>query len=196
MKIGLTVVVVAFAATLVQAKEPEFHLTICTDADALESFHVFVWSRAIVSRIYSGIGVGISWHRGLDGCPPEAIFISVTDRTPPTLLPRALAYALPYKSAFIRVFYDRIEQSGPEPLHGSLFAHVLAHEIAHVLERSDRHSDRGLMKPHWDSKDFAQMTFKPLQFTQLDIDLIYEGLQARSGNRPRSKQVAGQQEPD
>jgi len=95
---------------------------------------------------------------------------------------------MPYEGAHIRVFYDRIVESGPEPLREYLLAHVLAHEIAHLLQGLIRHSDRGLMKPHWDPKDLAQMSFKPLPFTQQDIDLIHQGL--------RSRMVAEQPEPD
>jgi hypothetical protein len=187
MKIGL-IVVAAFAATLAQTKEPEFQLTICTDAETFTSLSAAIRSRAIVSRIYSKIGVDVKWHRGLTGCPPRSILISLTEHTPTTLLPRALAYAMPYEGAHIRVFYDRIVESGPEPLREYLLAHVLAHEIAHLLQGLIRHSDRGLMKPHWDPKDLAQMSFKPLPFTQQDIDLIHQGL--------RSRMVAEQPEPD
>lgn len=188
MKIGLTVVVAAFSASLAHTKEPKFQLTICTDAEAVASFGAAVRFRAIVSQIYSKIGVGVSWHRGLDGCAPEAILVSVSDRTPPTLLPRALAYALPYEGAHIQVFYDRIRQSCAAPLRGYLLGHVVAHEIAHLLQGLVRHSDCGLMKPPWDANDFAQMSFRPLQFTPRDIELIHKGLRARM--------VAAQPEPD
>ena len=35
------------------------------------------------------------------------------------------------------------------------------------------------MKAQWDSRDFSQMTWKPLPFTADDVDLIQRGLDAR-----------------
>ena len=39
----------------------------------------------------------------------------------------------------------------------SLLAHVLTHELTHVLERSNHHSEVGLMKGRWEVADFVAM---------------------------------------
>jgi hypothetical protein len=61
----------------------------------------------------------------------------------------------------------------------SVLAHVLVHEITHVLEGIDRHSATGIMKDRWDDNDYFEMRRKPLRFAQKDVDLIYDGLKVR-----------------
>src|ERR1022692_2423743 len=55
-------------------------------------------------------------------------------------------------------------------------AHVLVHEITHVLEGISRHSSTGIMKAQWNKNDFFEMRRKPLPFAQEDVNLIYDGL--------------------
>ena len=38
-----------------------------------------------------------------------------------------------------------------------LLAHVLVHEITHVLEGVDRHTGQGVMKARWTEDDLALM---------------------------------------
>ena len=64
---------------------------------------------------------------------------------------------------------------------GRRFAHVLVHEITHLLQGIDRHSDTGVMKAHWTGRDFVDMRSSPLPFTGYDVDLIYAGLAKRGG---------------
>jgi hypothetical protein len=56
----------------------------------------------------------------------------------------------------------------------------MAHEIAHMLQGVSRHSLTGVMKPHWDQDDYAQMAWKPLEFTKGDIILMQLGIKARA----------------
>jgi hypothetical protein len=57
-------------------------------------------------------------------------------------------------------------------------AHVLVHEITHMLEGTCRHSATGIMKAHWDYRDYCEMRGRPLLLAQEDVDLIYNGLKA------------------
>jgi hypothetical protein len=41
-----------------------------------------------------------------------------------------------------------------------------------MLEGIDRHSSNGVMKAHWDARDFLQMSQKPMSFAPEDVDLI------------------------
>ena len=65
------------------------------------------------------------------------------------------------------------------PLAPRLLAHVLVHEIAHNLQRAERHSKTGIMKAEWTSGDYTQMAFKPLAFEPQDVLLIRLGLANR-----------------
>jgi hypothetical protein len=124
------------------------------------------------------IGVTLIWVDS-KSCPPEGIHITLTGQTPATLQPGALAYALPYEGTHIRVFRDRIEANQPA-LVPHLLAHVLVHEIIHILEGCTRHSDRGVMKAHWNGVDFAQMLWGELPIAQEDIDLVHVGIEKRA----------------
>ena len=60
---------------------------------------------------------------------------------------------------------------------------MIAHEITHLLQGVELHSDRGLMKAHWSTRDITEMMYRPLPLTPEDIDLLQRGL-AHDGNRP------------
>jgi hypothetical protein len=135
-------------------------------------------SMAIASKMFRTIGVTLIWVDSRS-CPPEGLHISLTGHTPATLQPGALAYALPYEGTHIRVFRDRIEANKPA-LVPHLLAHVMVHEIIHMLQGCTRHSDRGLMKAHWDDVDLAQMQWIELPIAQEDIDLVHLGIEKRA----------------
>jgi hypothetical protein len=59
---------------------------------------------------------------------------------------------------------------------GVVLGHVLVHEITHILQGIDRHSETGVMKARWTAQDYSKMTWEPLPFTPEDIDLIQRGL--------------------
>jgi hypothetical protein len=67
----------------------------------------------------------------------------------------------------------------PSDLAPALLAHVLVHEITHILQGVDRHSETGVMKARWTTADYVQIRAQPLPFTDWDIDLIQEGLASR-----------------
>jgi hypothetical protein len=137
-------------------------------------------AQEIASRMFTPAGVTINWRRGSRGCPAQGIEVSIRSRTPESLMPGALAYALPYEGAHVQLFYDRITEAGDSALLSRLLAHVLVHEITHILQRSSRHSTHGIMKARWELEDYVQMRSKPLAFAGEDIDLIRHGLAARA----------------
>ena len=60
-----------------------------------------------------------------------------------------------------------------------LLAHVLVHELTHLLEGVPRHSASGIMKAHWDENDYSRMLLAPLPFAAEDIEMIWRGMTAR-----------------
>ena len=180
MRIAFTVIA-ALAATAAYSADDgrtaaERTVTVCLDAGSGPS----TWpSRELASRIFAGIGVTIQWRSESRNCPAQAILISLSSRTPPALMPGSLAYALPYEGRHIVVFYDRIAQEHPG-LVKPLLAHVLAHEITHLLQAENRHSASGIMKGRWTDNDYEDMKHGLLAFSAEDIDLIYRGLVART----------------
>ena len=97
--------------------------------------------------------------------------------------PNALAYATPYKESgtCIQVFIDRVllHLKNEPSLVNALLAHVMVHEITHVLEQIDRHSAEGVMKAVWSEHDYESMKRHPLPFAREDVDLIHKGLSGR-----------------
>jgi hypothetical protein len=162
------------------APAAQMSVTVCVDSSA--SPRVLARSEAIASGMYARIGVRIDWRKGFRGCPPQGIQIVVSSLTPPTLMPGSVAYAMPYEGVHVRVFYDRISGHSFD-LVPPLLAHVLAHEIGHILQRIHRHSDEGVMKARWDDDDYDRMIREPLEFTSHDIELIRQGLALRAAAR-------------
>jgi hypothetical protein len=140
---------------------------------------------AIAAKMFSSAGVRIEWRyqyssrrqSRLDGDP----VVRMRSHTPVTYLPTALASALPYQGSEITVFYDRVEQEIGPHFRAVLLAHVLVHEITHLLEGVSRHSATGIMKASWTADDKWTMIRKPMSFAPEDLALIRLGLASRTG---------------
>ena len=166
---ALAILAVATCAAGEQRK-----VTVCMDTTPTSEV---VRAEAQASQMFSAIGVKLDWNCHKSGLQ-QAIVISLAARAPENRKPGELAYALPYEGTHIVILYDRVRKMQPNQVPAVL-AHVLVHEVTHILQGLPRHSDNGVMKAHWDSQDFAQMTWKPLPFTDDDVDLIQRGLDAR-----------------
>jgi hypothetical protein len=168
----ITTLAILVAATCA-AGEAQRTVTVCMDTTpTTEVFR----AQAQASGMFAAIGVKLNW-RCPKSVPQEAIVISLAT-TPENRKPGELAYALPYEGTHIVILYDRVRKMMANQV-SAVLAHVLVHEVTHILQGFPRHSEIGLMKARWDASDFAQMTWKPLPFTNDDIDLIRRGLDAR-----------------
>ncbi|MGC2660148.1 MAG: hypothetical protein WA324_19490 [Bryobacteraceae bacterium] len=136
-------------------------------------------AKVLASKMFGGIGLSIDWQQASRSCPAQAILVSISSSTPATLEPGAFAYASPYEGRHIKIFYDRIDNLFEGSMLEIVLAHVLVHEITHILEGVKRHSEQGIMKAKWDSRDYFQMQERPLGFASEDVQLIYLGLAAR-----------------
>jgi peptidase M48-like protein len=138
-------------------------------------------AKMIASKVFLSIGVRLEWRGGRGFCRAHGdqhIVVSLSTHTPRNLLPGALAYALPFEGVHIQVFYDRMNEADD-----SVLAYVMVHEIAHILQGDNRHSDTGIMKARWDPYDYLQMKMNLLSFTDLDVSLIHKGLDVRVSQR-------------
>ena len=61
----------------------------------------------------------------------------------------------------------------------SLLAHVLAHEIGHLLEKIDYHTGIGIMKARWGDADYSRTIDMPFSFGARDAELRAAGLASR-----------------
>ena len=140
-------------------------------------------AKAITTHIFSAIGVKPIWvglHDEYRASRDGTIIVKFSTATPTDFRPLAVAQAFPYQGTRIQVFYDRVRERVTPDMVPTLLGYVLAHEIAHVLEGMDVHSDKGIMKARWELSDYDQMARERLTFTDRDIRFIYAGLDARS----------------
>jgi hypothetical protein len=142
-------------------------------------------AQTIAGGMFAEIGVRIEWH-GERSCPPNAIRISFSDGTNRKFRPEAVAYALPYEATHIEVFYDRLQKHAAARLP-VLLAHVMVHEITHILQGVSQHSASGIMMASWGRAESNEMAFKPLRFTDSDVRLIRQGLEARESRLAAAK---------
>jgi hypothetical protein len=188
MKITRMAAMVAAAAGIAWG---EASVTVCMQTGADSS--VTYQAQAIASRIFTSAGIEIEWKSDRRVCllrPQETIMIRLSTFTPASDHPGALAYALPYEGVHIVVFYDRVLATVERSRLTSLMGHVLAHEITHILEGVNRHSEEGVMKASWSQDDYTNMAWRPLTLTATDVDLIRLGLKARSGRTAAAALVA------
>ena len=119
--------------------------------------------------------------------------ISLNMGTPANRKPGELAHTSPREGTHIVILYDCVRDCvrkvKPTKFSGVL-AHVMVHEVTHILQGIPRHSASGVMKARWDDYDFVQMAWKPLPFTDVDIDLIQRGLDAREARLTSATPVA------
>lgn len=132
------------------------------------------------TAIFARIGVELDWRCGQSPSASSVpIVVELADGTPSRLLPGALGFARPYEGIHIRVFYDRIRTS-PRPV--DLLAYVLAHEIGHILTRSDSHSNSGVMKAYWTRADMNAIFSRTLHFAPEDAVRISGALRGRDSS--------------
>jgi hypothetical protein len=149
-------------------------------------------TRTTVNEIFAPAGIRVVWVDGKLGsgqAAANATVVSVRFVWHPmgSHSSTALAYASPFGQGVktITVFWDRVRMASGSPARvPRLLPYVLAHEMGHVLQGTDRHSETGLMKAFWDQEDYGAIEKGHLAFTPTDLDLITKGtsrLPARTG---------------
>ena len=136
----------------------------------------------LTNQMFVAIRVVLRWHEP-QLCPARAaapVFLTFAIHTPEAYFRGALGVALPLEGSHAWVFYDRAQRAARDDTGlTALLAHVMAHEIAHVLQGTTRHSENGILKAHWSDTDSARMAYFPLMFTREDGILIHKGLEER-----------------
>jgi hypothetical protein len=154
--------------------------------------YVLLRAEAIATRMFAGIGLKLRWRERRPGRSGEAagspcaagrtkeIGVRMAVRKPATASTEAFASAKPYASEDeqITLFYGELHEATRlrSRIEPTVLAHVLVHELTHVLQGVARHSETGVMKPHWTLRDYSTMERSPLEFTAEDADLVPLGL--------------------
>jgi hypothetical protein len=141
------------------------------------------------SRIFAGIHIQLVWtgqtqqvSNPVAGEPATRnLAVEIVPHAPASFSDVALAMAMPYAESGVRivVFYDRVDPllRGHNAPAATILGYVLAHEIAHVLQGSARHSETGIMRARWTDNDFKQMGIRVLMFTAEDVQLMRHRLE-------------------
>ena len=176
------------AAAACCAREAQRKVTVCvSDVTLAPEMAAMTQAQAAASEMFAAIGVKLDWR-----CPKsgqETIVISLNTGTPANRKPGELAHTSPYEGTHIVIFYDCVRKLRPNKF-AIVLAHVMVHEVTHIVQGICRHSASGLMKARWDDYDFLQMAWTPLPFTDVDIDLIQLGLDAREARLTSASPVA------
>jgi hypothetical protein len=155
---------------------------ICVSSGTLVSIFELTRAETISSRMFAAAGVIPEWRSaGSAAChgfqPIRIVVVDFATGMAPNVHPGAMAYAFPYEAVHVIVLFDRIEQNIASATQVSgLLAHVMTHEITHILQGTARHSESGIMKAFWDVHEISRMTYHPLPFAREDIDLIQAGM--------------------
>lgn len=160
-----------------------------------------------IDRILGEAGVGTEWVE----CPLSAREIEVhplcQERMSPTEIALVIAPQFTARAGdhgdtyfgsaqvftngqfghYTYLFYDRIEN----PVHRGeasvyqIIANVAAHEIGHLLLRSNLHSAQGLMRAQWDRSDLHRIACGQLRFGSEESKIIHAEVLARGARQER-----------
>jgi hypothetical protein len=151
-------------------------------------------SEAIVfnlRRIFRNSGIEIEWVAGVPDAPEATLMIYEPFRTGHQLelacharrdialdiVPGAvpgvkkqvlgMAQPLTRTGLNVRLFDEHIREAAAREnrTYASVLSHAIAHEIGHVLLRSNTHAGRGLMSDMWTGREYDWMAKEALYFT-------------------------------
>ena len=151
-------------------------------------------AKVIAEHILKSAGIKLAWRR-ISDCPAMGIRVRFDVSAPESERPGALGYAFPYEGHTIVILYHRVRAlvaTDSRDLQfqvSAILAHVLAHEIVHLLQAVVRHSESGIMKAKFTKSDLQDMTRGTLRFAPEDLDLLAARL-----HKPSSPVLASAEE--
>ncbi|MEJ7606838.1 MAG: hypothetical protein WKF37_11355, partial [Bryobacteraceae bacterium] len=179
--------VLASGPTLAEGKKPGWHtVTILTGNYAGIPQELLFTARREAERILSDAQVKIDWveamspcrnvaesQTDLPVCPQPSLTIKLLSRAMGARLHRpAKEFGLATGTTGY-IFWDRIEGLKRGAISRSqLLAHVLAHEIGHILLGRGAHAPNGLMQPNWDSTNLVRAGQGGFRFTPQQIERL------------------------
>jgi len=177
MKLTAMVALAMTGLTVQAAAMKKSQITVYVQNNAHVPADALGQAEILAARMFASVHIEIDWRKGKPSAAGEPIAIELAANIPATEKPGALASAYPYEGIHIVVFWDRMERAAaPAPL----LAHVMVHEITHILEGVSRHSQSGIMKAHWSEADMDVIRAHTLTFAAEDVSLIQAGLKKRA----------------
>ena len=171
------VLMLCMAHVTAHGSETRQKLTACLQVGVSDPHLISPRAQGLATRIFADIGIPLDWRACelADESSQTAIVVQLVSGKNEGLMSGVLGSAMPYRRHII-IFFDRIETMEDA---WTVLGHVMVHEITHIIQGVFRHSDTGLMKPHWSGHDLMEMRYKPLPFTREDLILLYSALEMR-----------------
>jgi len=158
------------------------------------SDHVIETVVLILRRIFRQSGIEIEWVAGVPGASEASLMIyeplrkghelelacrarrdialDILPAAPPGVNKQVLGMAQPLSRTGlnVRIFDDHIREAAAREnrTYAIVLSHAMAHEIGHVLLRSNIHTARGLMSDVWTGREYDWMGKEFLFFTAAD----------------------------
>jgi hypothetical protein len=206
-------VVLLAASVLGITAGAELQITVYDRADLSDGARRSVFE--IVGRIFRTSGIDVAWKMGAleaeeallityPARPPRGrereaacaarrdIALELIGAAPDGLKPTILAMSQPLatKGLNVRIFHDRVRHTAERESreYAVVLAHVIAHEIGHVLLRSIDHPSWGLMSAAWGKHEYGVMSGGTLRFEKNQARVMEEVLSGYGCSMAQSNQ--------
>ena len=151
--------------------------------------------RRETTAIYASAGIQVRWHDGPQSATPARRFIVKIIPHPIASVerqPHVMGAALrDVGGTLVYVFYGRVEgfARARRVRNSTMLAHVIAHEVGHLLLPKGWHAQQGLMRATWDTAHISNAVHGTLTFTSEEIqwmrDILFTGDGSRCGRPAR-----------
>ena len=179
-------------ASATKAVLTEVHISVYDDANV--PTELLAAAEAQVHRIFQQAGVETLWgncSEGTENTQPAGCHVVGSTYLVLKILPRAMGMQVRDRTDVLGTatldekgvgyygyaFYDRIQQMAEaRRLASTLLGHVLAHEIGHVLLRSNSHSVSGIMSGRWAGGELRRISEGAMFFMPQESKVMRERL--------------------
>jgi hypothetical protein len=183
-------------ATATKALRTEVHISVYNDAGV--PTELLAAAEVQVHRIFQRAGVETLWgncSRGAQNTQPAGCHVVGSNYLVLKILPRAMGAQVRDRTDVLGTatldergvgfygyaFYDRIQRMAEERrLAHALLGHVLAHEIGHLLLRSNSHSVSGIMSARWTGEELRRLSEGGMFFTPLESKVMADRLSTQA----------------
>ena len=145
-----------------------------------------IQAQNLARQILSQAGIALDWCKRERTCSDwqGRLRLHLLPRAPESLRLAAMAEAFVFEGRTIRIYWNRLNDRRGSLAPAQLLAHVIVHEVMHLLQGCNRHSDSGIMKASWTEEDYSRMRRGQLTFAVEDLELLQHARPRRLDRGP------------